>query len=116
MNQFASHVILLPSVLPFRSLVPINDMPIEIKDDDCIIRCVKHCEAQFFIDNFAFLRHIVLIHEHTRYRAVPYGYRIKGHSKTPTFVKRLTVYWLSLIHISEPTRLLSISYAVFCLK
>src|SRR5678815_5637026 len=27
-----------------------------------------------------------------------------------------TVYQLSLIHISEPTRLLSISYAVFCLK
>ena len=27
-----------------------------------------------------------------------------------------TVYHLSLIHISEPTRLLSISYAVFCLK
>ena len=25
-------------------------------------------------------------------------------------------YELSLIHISEPTRLLSISYAVFCLK
>ena len=27
-----------------------------------------------------------------------------------------TFYDLSLIHISEPTRLLSISYAVFCLK
>src|SRR5674536_384315 len=27
-----------------------------------------------------------------------------------------TVHILSLIHISEPTRLLSISYAVFCLK
>src|SRR5678816_3407048 len=27
-----------------------------------------------------------------------------------------TVMRLSLIHISEPTRLLSISYAVFCLK
>eukprot|EP00658_Telonema_sp_P-2_P064207 TRINITY_DN5310_c0_g1_i1.p1 TRINITY_DN5310_c0_g1~~TRINITY_DN5310_c0_g1_i1.p1 ORF type:complete len:1174 (-),score=127.03 TRINITY_DN5310_c0_g1_i1:88-3609(-) len=27
-----------------------------------------------------------------------------------------TGLWLSLIHISEPTRLLSISYAVFCLK
>ena len=27
-----------------------------------------------------------------------------------------TAYGLSLIHISEPTRLLSISYAVFCLK
>src|SRR5678815_4686689 len=27
-----------------------------------------------------------------------------------------TVPGLSLIHISEPTRLLSISYAVFCLK
>src|SRR5678815_1477367 len=29
---------------------------------------------------------------------------------------RETVWFLSLIHISEPTRLLSISYAVFCLK
>src|SRR5678815_5182696 len=28
----------------------------------------------------------------------------------------LVLYNLSLIHISEPTRLLSISYAVFCLK
>eukprot|EP00658_Telonema_sp_P-2_P032742 TRINITY_DN24166_c0_g2_i4.p1 TRINITY_DN24166_c0_g2~~TRINITY_DN24166_c0_g2_i4.p1 ORF type:complete len:168 (-),score=43.51 TRINITY_DN24166_c0_g2_i4:107-610(-) len=28
----------------------------------------------------------------------------------------LTFLYLSLIHISEPTRLLSISYAVFCLK
>ena len=28
----------------------------------------------------------------------------------------LKVLLLSLIHISEPTRLLSISYAVFCLK
>src|SRR5674536_162347 len=27
-----------------------------------------------------------------------------------------TIYFLSLIHISEPTRLLSISYAVFCLE
>eukprot|EP00658_Telonema_sp_P-2_P012060 TRINITY_DN145_c0_g1_i17.p2 TRINITY_DN145_c0_g1~~TRINITY_DN145_c0_g1_i17.p2 ORF type:complete len:116 (-),score=80.39 TRINITY_DN145_c0_g1_i17:5-304(-) len=27
-----------------------------------------------------------------------------------------TIRYLSLIHISEPTRLLSISYAVFCLK
>src|SRR5678816_2381206 len=26
------------------------------------------------------------------------------------------IFMLSLIHISEPTRLLSISYAVFCLK
>src|SRR5665213_4610590 len=26
------------------------------------------------------------------------------------------IYWLSLIHISEPTRQAEISYAVFCLK
>eukprot|EP00658_Telonema_sp_P-2_P046314 TRINITY_DN34446_c0_g1_i1.p1 TRINITY_DN34446_c0_g1~~TRINITY_DN34446_c0_g1_i1.p1 ORF type:complete len:111 (-),score=39.54 TRINITY_DN34446_c0_g1_i1:40-342(-) len=31
-------------------------------------------------------------------------------------VCRMLAKWLSLIHISEPTRLLSISYAVFCLK
>eukprot|EP00658_Telonema_sp_P-2_P074477 TRINITY_DN6370_c0_g1_i1.p1 TRINITY_DN6370_c0_g1~~TRINITY_DN6370_c0_g1_i1.p1 ORF type:complete len:169 (-),score=54.13 TRINITY_DN6370_c0_g1_i1:71-577(-) len=32
------------------------------------------------------------------------------------YITELTMYDLSLIHISEPTRLLSISYAVFCLK
>src|SRR5678815_1592358 len=31
-------------------------------------------------------------------------------------IKAGTYMLLSLIHISEPTRLLSISYAVFCLK
>src|SRR5678816_1971132 len=38
-----------------------------------------------------------------------YGEKIIDPSKP-------TVLVLSLIHISEPTRLLSISYAVFCLK
>ena len=33
-----------------------------------------------------------------------------------TMQEHYRVYGLSLIHISEPTRLLSISYAVFCLK
>eukprot|EP00658_Telonema_sp_P-2_P014936 TRINITY_DN15702_c0_g1_i1.p1 TRINITY_DN15702_c0_g1~~TRINITY_DN15702_c0_g1_i1.p1 ORF type:complete len:131 (+),score=7.06 TRINITY_DN15702_c0_g1_i1:350-742(+) len=33
-----------------------------------------------------------------------------------TFVQCVIILTLSLIHISEPTRLLSISYAVFCLK
>ena len=32
------------------------------------------------------------------------------------FAQARIVVDLSLIHISEPTRLLSISYAVFCLK
>eukprot|EP00658_Telonema_sp_P-2_P054810 TRINITY_DN43598_c0_g1_i1.p1 TRINITY_DN43598_c0_g1~~TRINITY_DN43598_c0_g1_i1.p1 ORF type:complete len:589 (-),score=102.29 TRINITY_DN43598_c0_g1_i1:21-1787(-) len=35
-------------------------------------------------------------------------------ANTPVY--KLTAHFLSLIHISEPTRLLSISYAVFCLK
>src|SRR5678816_2558018 len=34
----------------------------------------------------------------------------------PEAPRRATAQDLSLIHISEPTRLLSISYAVFCLK
>src|SRR5678816_1063108 len=33
-----------------------------------------------------------------------------------TLLKDMAMQILSLIHISEPTRLLSISYAVFCLK
>src|SRR5674536_352149 len=35
---------------------------------------------------------------------------------TCTDVAKVLKLYLSLIHISEPTRLLSISYAVFCLK
>src|SRR5678816_4365433 len=33
-----------------------------------------------------------------------------------SYLRGAAGYLLSLIHISEPTRLLSISYAVFCLK
>eukprot|EP00658_Telonema_sp_P-2_P022435 TRINITY_DN18966_c0_g1_i7.p1 TRINITY_DN18966_c0_g1~~TRINITY_DN18966_c0_g1_i7.p1 ORF type:complete len:131 (-),score=26.16 TRINITY_DN18966_c0_g1_i7:8-400(-) len=44
---------------------------------------------------------------------------IDGRKRAPTIVflsRVICVLELSLIHISEPTRLLSISYAVFCLK
>src|SRR5678815_6191089 len=37
-------------------------------------------------------------------------------SMSPAVDAESVYVWLSLIHISEPTRLLSISYAVFCLK
>src|SRR5674536_178615 len=41
----------------------------------------------------------------------------RGRFYPPRLPKRLWLeHYLSLIHISEPTRLLSISYAVFCLK
>src|SRR5678815_2166273 len=39
----------------------------------------------------------------------------RQNSRSSTY-NGVTVNSLSLIHISEPTRLLSISYAVFCLK
>src|SRR5678815_1697271 len=46
--------------------------------------------------------------------------RFRRWSFTKMFVFKTLFYtaliYLSLIHISEPTRLLSISYAVFCLK
>ena len=50
------------------------------------------------------------------YKAIENGYRnaYEG-TKNPQEGTMLTLM-LSLIHISEPTRLLSISYAVFCLK
>src|SRR5674536_390133 len=38
------------------------------------------------------------------------------HRRNFKFLPAFIVLNLSLIHISEPTRLLSISYAVFCLK
>ena len=40
----------------------------------------------------------------------------EGYDPPGPFAEVDTVLCLSLIHISEPTRLLSISYAVFCLK
>eukprot|EP00658_Telonema_sp_P-2_P031836 TRINITY_DN23740_c0_g1_i2.p1 TRINITY_DN23740_c0_g1~~TRINITY_DN23740_c0_g1_i2.p1 ORF type:complete len:139 (+),score=17.54 TRINITY_DN23740_c0_g1_i2:136-552(+) len=48
----------------------------------------------------------------SQYRSQPPGRQVKI---LPQFACRPTLV-LSLIHISEPTRLLSISYAVFCLK
>ena len=43
-------------------------------------------------------------------------YKTADRSELETQYKRAVDQALSLIHISEPTRLLSISYAVFCLK
>src|SRR5678816_2432428 len=39
-----------------------------------------------------------------------------SHEPVHGTVEKNSTLYLSLIHISEPTRLLSISYAVFCLK
>src|SRR5678815_5695212 len=49
---------------------------------------------------------------------VQYGRDVLNHGlpATTTYSYIAAGYPLSLIHISEPTRLLSISYAVFCLK
>ena len=47
------------------------------------------------------------------------GKKISGNAQTRKkgcILQHGTIIVLSLIHISEPTRLLSISYAVFCLK
>src|SRR5678815_25338 len=49
------------------------------------------------------------------HRPLPTAHR-PSHGTTAAFGSMRTMYSLSLIHISEPTRLLSISYAVFCLK
>eukprot|EP00658_Telonema_sp_P-2_P023164 TRINITY_DN19276_c0_g1_i2.p2 TRINITY_DN19276_c0_g1~~TRINITY_DN19276_c0_g1_i2.p2 ORF type:complete len:160 (-),score=37.83 TRINITY_DN19276_c0_g1_i2:37-516(-) len=48
-------------------------------------------------------------------RLASWGLSPKNHPGTKDNKPRTTLQ-LSLIHISEPTRLLSISYAVFCLK
>src|SRR5678815_5661881 len=45
------------------------------------------------------------------FQGIRYVYTTGDPFYNPSFLKRL-----SLIHISEPTRLLSTSYAVFCLK
>src|SRR5674536_379232 len=45
------------------------------------------------------------------------GYKVNSIMSEDGFIKNINATpGLSLIHISEPTRLLSISYAVFCLK
>src|SRR5678815_5062593 len=48
-----------------------------------------------------------------RMEVVPFFTLPPGHLRD---IVKLKLRKLSLIHISEPTRLLSISYAVFCLK
>src|SRR5674536_373490 len=54
---------------------------------------------------------IVAALETRLYKGTKRAQRLKG-----TAVATGVIVALSLIHISEPTRLLSISYAVFCLK
>mgnify|MGYP002684345294 CR=1 FL=1 len=44
------------------------------------------------------------------------AHRREGGGLTGTALVAVARLGLSLIHISEPTRLLSVSYAVFCLK
>src|SRR5678815_5617797 len=58
-----------------------------------------------------------LRHESAKQQSQNNRHRDRFDGFPPATVGRLVLLWiLSLIHISEPTRLLSISYAVFCLK
>eukprot|EP00658_Telonema_sp_P-2_P012011 TRINITY_DN14585_c0_g1_i12.p1 TRINITY_DN14585_c0_g1~~TRINITY_DN14585_c0_g1_i12.p1 ORF type:complete len:111 (+),score=12.95 TRINITY_DN14585_c0_g1_i12:453-785(+) len=70
------------------------------------------------LDIQSFVVAILLLH-HTFYKhkTTPEAFReslVKFYLRIGVGVGN--VQYLSLIHISEPTRLLSISYAVFCLK
>eukprot|EP01015_Nassula_variabilis_P006540 TRINITY_DN1499_c0_g1_i13.p2 TRINITY_DN1499_c0_g1~~TRINITY_DN1499_c0_g1_i13.p2 ORF type:complete len:106 (-),score=28.62 TRINITY_DN1499_c0_g1_i13:48-365(-) len=67
-----------------------------------------HCQAYYQLSKF-FL---------TQLRSIEFGLsRGKFSALAQTKLdKHPSALDLSLIHISEPTRLLSISYAVFCLK
>src|SRR5450756_341204 len=58
------------------------------------------------------------IHRHggTVFGPRPHSYDLKVNAKAKKAALRCVLSELSLIHISEPTRLGMISYAVFCLK
>src|SRR5674536_5822 len=49
-------------------------------------------------------------------RPLSLTFRLFGNIAGEDIVLAVVLLLVSLIHISEPTRLLSISYAVFCLK
>eukprot|EP00658_Telonema_sp_P-2_P078449 TRINITY_DN7349_c0_g1_i14.p1 TRINITY_DN7349_c0_g1~~TRINITY_DN7349_c0_g1_i14.p1 ORF type:complete len:108 (+),score=15.68 TRINITY_DN7349_c0_g1_i14:103-426(+) len=83
-----------------------------------------HVDRPLFLEEFlelAHVQHAVLIlvkllkpgtEAHVRYQAKC----VEHHSAMVSSPIPRFAQYLSLIHISEPTRLLSISYAVFCLK
>eukprot|EP00658_Telonema_sp_P-2_P048147 TRINITY_DN36634_c0_g1_i2.p1 TRINITY_DN36634_c0_g1~~TRINITY_DN36634_c0_g1_i2.p1 ORF type:complete len:327 (-),score=58.88 TRINITY_DN36634_c0_g1_i2:89-1069(-) len=58
----------------------------------------------------------ILLHSGVAEMTSDQKFAVEYKVKPIVAVRRLLVESLSLIHISEPTRLLSISYAVFCLK
>eukprot|EP00658_Telonema_sp_P-2_P035830 TRINITY_DN26002_c0_g1_i2.p1 TRINITY_DN26002_c0_g1~~TRINITY_DN26002_c0_g1_i2.p1 ORF type:complete len:194 (-),score=12.51 TRINITY_DN26002_c0_g1_i2:97-678(-) len=63
------------------------------------------------------LRCLGMVHFVIMVQVLGHDHRYSEHCDKHTKHFRLEVLpYLSLIHISEPTRLLSISYAVFCLK
>src|SRR5665648_1211655 len=92
------------------------DHPLNIVDETYLINCVSvgnpHC--------------VIVCNKLTKAEIIKHGSEIENH---PMFPNRINVQFakvisrneveiliLSLIHISEPTRLGMISYAVFCLK
>eukprot|EP00658_Telonema_sp_P-2_P015936 TRINITY_DN16165_c0_g2_i1.p1 TRINITY_DN16165_c0_g2~~TRINITY_DN16165_c0_g2_i1.p1 ORF type:complete len:193 (+),score=18.37 TRINITY_DN16165_c0_g2_i1:225-803(+) len=69
-------------------------------------------KASFFLSVHT-SHHSCTYHDKAIYPILPCCY-VASECIVDTYKSRLVI--LSLIHISEPTRLLSISYAVFCLK
>src|SRR5678815_6046414 len=81
-------------------------------------RLFQQKQRYYFIDLVRFVAVLFMIQGHVfdallspQVKALPWYYMLDFFHG---FVA--PAFFLSLIHISEPTRLLSISYAVFCLK
>src|SRR5678816_4920352 len=104
-----------------RQLILVVDDEDNLRDVLVEVLCRDGHEVDSAVDGAEGLRRV----EERRYDLVVTDLRMPG-LEGPALYRALrarypeqpprVIFMLSLIHISEPTRLLSISYAVFCLK
>jgi hypothetical protein len=59
-----AHVVLLPPILLFGTLIPVLYVPVEIKNDDRFGCRVKHSKTLLFVNDVTLFRHGLVKHEH----------------------------------------------------
>eukprot|EP00825_Cyclidium_porcatum_P014548 TRINITY_DN17840_c0_g1_i1.p1 TRINITY_DN17840_c0_g1~~TRINITY_DN17840_c0_g1_i1.p1 ORF type:complete len:236 (-),score=11.59 TRINITY_DN17840_c0_g1_i1:45-752(-) len=101
-----------------KNIMPLKDLPISVY----ITRCDKHTISNLLYLNYQGIKNIFMckcspnLINPSIIKSIQEIYNIHEFTNPESDIKIALGQELSLIHISEPTRLGMISYAVFCLK
>eukprot|EP00658_Telonema_sp_P-2_P047934 TRINITY_DN36493_c0_g1_i2.p1 TRINITY_DN36493_c0_g1~~TRINITY_DN36493_c0_g1_i2.p1 ORF type:complete len:150 (+),score=37.16 TRINITY_DN36493_c0_g1_i2:148-597(+) len=113
-NSLSWRALVLATALPALVVIP---MAVVFLPESPRWLSLQKGRYQHMVDSLTTLEHGPrFLHSVPSTSANSYGHRVVVDLDANTGCGSFMEQALSLIHISEPTRLLSISYAVFCLK